>query len=258
MSEKNAVPSGKESDETIFYKNVPDVVIRLSQKTRYQYIRKGKVSILDAYCDLIYDYYMKNKVSYRDYAKNWCWDRKIATAFINCVGFRITTTKNQHSKGYLMKEKKGHQKNHHFKKIEPALSNIFNKLQEKITSIKKKKNHQNRNKKKKKIIKNKKNNALFEEIINYLNKTRKSKFKATTKNTQWLINSLLNQGFTIEDFKKVIWIKCKQWEDNEEFKKYLRPQTLFSEKFESYLQEFCDYKEGRSKKPQKKEYEIHT
>ena len=71
MSEKNAVPSGKESDETIFYKNVPDVVIRLSQKTRYQYIRKGKVSILDAYCDLIYDYYMKNKVSYRDYAKNW-------------------------------------------------------------------------------------------------------------------------------------------------------------------------------------------
>ena len=52
------------------------------------------------------------------------------------------------------------------------------------------------------------------------------------------------QGLTKdeEDFYKVINIKSKQWL-NTEMEKYLRPETLFSNKFEGYLNEEVDTNE---------------
>ena len=41
---------------------------------------------------------------------------------------------------------------------------------------------------------------------------------------------------TVEDFKKVIDSKSKEWL-NTDFEKYLRPATLFGTKFENYLNE---------------------
>lgn len=74
-------------------------------------------------------------------------------------------------------------------------------------------------------------------IIDYLNKRTGKKYSVKTKKTAQLVHKLLDNGFTVEDFERVIDIKCKQWLDNEKMNQYLRPRTLFSEKFEDYLNE---------------------
>lgn len=74
-------------------------------------------------------------------------------------------------------------------------------------------------------------------IIGYLNKRTGKKYSVKTKKTAQLVHKLLDNGFTVEDFERVIDIKCKQWLNNEKMNQYLRPRTLFSEKFEDYLNE---------------------
>jgi len=83
---------------------------------------------------------------------------------------------------------------------------------------------------------NKENNKnIYSEVINYLNLKTNQNYKPTTKKTQALIKSRLAEKFTLDDFKKVIDIKCSQWLDDEKFSPYLRPETLFGPKFEGYL-----------------------
>ena len=77
-------------------------------------------------------------------------------------------------------------------------------------------------------------NIYIGEIIDYLNLKTKQHYKATTPKTRTLIKARLNEKFTIEDFKKVIDIKTEEWLNND-MAKYLRPETLFGTKFESYL-----------------------
>ena len=74
----------------------------------------------------------------------------------------------------------------------------------------------------------------IKEIISYLNQKARTNYKPTTKSTQKHINARLNEGYTVEDFKKVIDTKCSEWL-NTDYSKYLRPETLFGNKFESYL-----------------------
>lgn len=77
----------------------------------------------------------------------------------------------------------------------------------------------------------------YVEIINYLNDVAGKNFRPTTKKTKNLIKARWNEGFRLDDFKKVIDIKTAQWINNEKMDKFLRPETLFSPKFESYLNE---------------------
>lgn len=72
------------------------------------------------------------------------------------------------------------------------------------------------------------------EIINFLNQTIGTNYKTTTKKTIDLINARFKDGFKLEDFKKVISKKAKDWLGTE-YEKYLRPETLFGSKFENYL-----------------------
>ena len=78
-------------------------------------------------------------------------------------------------------------------------------------------------------------NALLNEIVDYLNQKANTKYKSTTNKTKTLINARFNEGFTKEDFIKVIDNKTKEWLNNKEMCQYLRPETLFGTKFESYL-----------------------
>lgn len=71
-------------------------------------------------------------------------------------------------------------------------------------------------------------------IFDYLNLKLGAKFKATTDANKKLVRSRIAEGFTIDDFKKVIDSKCAEWVGTE-FQKYIRPQTIFGPKFESYL-----------------------
>jgi uncharacterized phage protein (TIGR02220 family) len=72
------------------------------------------------------------------------------------------------------------------------------------------------------------------EIIDYLNEVANTQFKYNTKVTLELIKARLKEGYTINQFKEVIRKKTNQWK-NTEFASYIRPLTLFSTKFESYL-----------------------
>lgn len=78
------------------------------------------------------------------------------------------------------------------------------------------------------------NKDIRHEIIGYWNTKYNRKFKADIANTKKKINARIAEGFEIEDFKKVIDFKTKEWK-NTEFEKYLVPDTLFSEKFEKYI-----------------------
>lgn len=73
------------------------------------------------------------------------------------------------------------------------------------------------------------------EIINYLNEKTNSSYKPSTHTTQVKIRTRFREGFTLEDFKKVIDLKAAEWLNHPQMSKYLRPETLFGNKFESYL-----------------------
>ena len=73
------------------------------------------------------------------------------------------------------------------------------------------------------------------EIIDYLNSKIGTHYRATTRKTQSLIKARMNEGFTVDDFKKVIDNKSAEWGKDSKMSKYLRPETLFGTKFESYL-----------------------
>lgn len=73
------------------------------------------------------------------------------------------------------------------------------------------------------------------EIIAYLNQKTGKNFRQNTKATAKLIDARLNDGYSVDDFKKVIDNKCAEWLGTEQ-EQYLRPETLFSPShFESYL-----------------------
>lgn len=72
------------------------------------------------------------------------------------------------------------------------------------------------------------------EIISYLNERLNTRYRANNKVTQKHINARLKEGFSIDDFKTVINKKTAEWKGTE-MEQYLRPETLFGTKFESYL-----------------------
>ena len=76
-----------------------------------------------------------------------------------------------------------------------------------------------------------------EEIVGYLNEICGTSYKPNAKETKRLIRARMNDGYTVNDFKTVIFKKAKQWKDDQKMCGFLRPQTLFGTKFESYLNE---------------------
>lgn len=83
-------------------------------------------------------------------------------------------------------------------------------------------------------------NNIYSQVINYLNekteRTGKEKYSSTSTKTQKLIKARLREKYELEDFKIVIDKKCKEWLGTD-MEKYLRPETLFGNKFESYLKQ---------------------
>ncbi|WP_142419070.1 conserved phage C-terminal domain-containing protein [Clostridium sp.] len=77
-------------------------------------------------------------------------------------------------------------------------------------------------------------NNIYSQIIDYLNKKVDTKYRSTSKKTKSLITARLNEGFTKEDFYKVIDNKSSEWLGTN-MQQYLRPETLFGTKFEGYL-----------------------
>lgn len=75
----------------------------------------------------------------------------------------------------------------------------------------------------------------YKEIIEYLNSKAGTSFRPSSRDSQSHIRARMDEGFTLDDFKKVINGRCTAWKNDPRMKEYLRPSTLFGTKFESYL-----------------------
>lgn len=91
------------------------------------------------------------------------------------------------------------------------------------------------------------------EVLDYLNSRTGKKFTGKSKAHRQHIVARLKEGFTVEDFKKVIDNKVAAWGHSEKMAPYLRPETLFSSKFETYLNDV----ETERQKQKREEREIH-
>lgn len=74
-----------------------------------------------------------------------------------------------------------------------------------------------------------------EEIVDHLNRRAGTHYRATTASTRKLIKARLKEGFSVAEIKLVIDKKCAEWLNNAAMVTYLRPETLFGNKFEGYL-----------------------
>ena len=74
----------------------------------------------------------------------------------------------------------------------------------------------------------------LEYIIDYLNTKTSSEYSSKNEETVELHRELTNQGYSKDNFIKVIDNKLEEWTGTK-FQQYLRPATLFGKKFESYL-----------------------
>lgn len=74
----------------------------------------------------------------------------------------------------------------------------------------------------------------YKDVIDYLNQQTGKNYKSTTKKNQTVIRARTDEGFSLDDFKRVIDNKVAEWK-GANMEKYLRPETLFGTKFEGYL-----------------------
>ena len=76
--------------------------------------------------------------------------------------------------------------------------------------------------------------ALSSSLISYLNEKSGGKYKPTGAITE-RISELLAAGYTEKDFIQVIDSKVAEWKNDPKMRSYLRPRTLFGDKFEEYV-----------------------
>lgn len=86
-----------------------------------------------------------------------------------------------------------------------------------------------------------------EAIVTYLNKKVGSKYRHKAQKTISLLSARFSDGFEIEDFKRVIDTKSQEWLSTD-MEKFLRPETLFGTKFESYLNQKIENNEIKQKR----------
>lgn len=71
-------------------------------------------------------------------------------------------------------------------------------------------------------------------LISYLNEKAGTNYNVTAAVVQ-RIGELMNAGYTADDMKSVIDKKVSEWKDSDKMRGYLRPRTLFGDKFEEYI-----------------------
>jgi uncharacterized phage protein (TIGR02220 family) len=111
--------------------------------------------------------------------------------------------------------------------VEQMLNFVATKPQQNLTNT----TQQNRTQQSKEK-EDKKEPSDVDVILSYLNEKTGKSFRTAPG-----LKERINEGYKVEDFKKVIDNKCASWQNDSNMKQYLRPQTLFSQKFDSYLNE---------------------
>ena len=150
-----------------------------------------------------------------------------------------TILKNLEKKGYiefLTSGSKGKESTLKITIKQQLFNNNVTNINEQLQQVEGSKQQQSNNNVTTLSKKKEKDNNIYSLVIDYLNKKANTNYRPTTKNTQSFINARVSEGYTVEDFKKVIDSKSREWLGTD-FEKYLRPATLFGTKFESYLNE---------------------
>ena len=88
----------------------------------------------------------------------------------------------------------------------------------------------------------------FKIIIDDLNSKAKTAYKHTSKKTHDLIKARINEGFTQQDFFTVHTKKVSSWKNDPDMLKFLRPETLYGNKFEGYLNEIVAVKKPEAER----------
>jgi uncharacterized phage protein (TIGR02220 family) len=133
------------------------------------------------------------------------------------------TNKTQETSGFL-------------NNLTKPIKGVKEKVKEKVKEIVKEKD------KSEKSICNKRETAtqqVVSFILDDLNKrlSLERGFKGAVENTKQIIQSRMSEGYSKEDFITVNQKKVKQWLDDPGMSKFLRPETLYGNKFEGYLNE---------------------
>lgn len=76
--------------------------------------------------------------------------------------------------------------------------------------------------------------SLSSFLISYLNEKAGTNYYVTLS-VERLIGGLLDAGHTEDQMRTVIDKKCAEWLNDDKMRSYLRPSTLFGDKFEEYL-----------------------
>ncbi len=78
------------------------------------------------------------------------------------------------------------------------------------------------------------------EALDFLNKKASRNYRPTKVNLDFIL-ARFREGYTLQDCKSVVAMKCREWLRDEERSKYLRPATLFNcMKFNQYAGEIVD------------------
>lgn len=85
------------------------------------------------------------------------------------------------------------------------------------------------------ILSGKPDGASFHwEVLDYLNLKAGRQYKRVHAHAN-RIKARIKEGYSLEDFKTVIDFKVSEWMGKDDFEQYLRPETIFGTKFDSYL-----------------------
>lgn len=95
--------------------------------------------------------------------------------------------------------------------------------------------------------------SSIDDIFSYLNLRTGKHFTGRSEAQRKHIIARLKEGYTVEEFKQVIDNKVAAWGHSEKMAVYLRPETLFGTKFETYLNDV----ETERQKARREDHELH-
>ena len=77
--------------------------------------------------------------------------------------------------------------------------------------------------------------SLSRSVLSYLNKEAGTSYRVDDAEYVRLISDLSHKGYTESQMIEVVDKKCADWLGDPKVEQYLRPRTLFGQKFEEYL-----------------------
>lgn len=131
--------------------------------------------------------------------------------------------------------------NHESTSTQPSDNQVVNHKQQSLNNV----NNDKQIKNKDIVGQESPDNVPYKKIVDYLNQKAGTNYRPSSAKTKTLIKARLNENYSFDDFKKVIDNKVIDANDTKDLfqSKYLRPETLFGNKFESYLNQKQVYKD---------------